>query len=94
MIFKNLFKMAVLIAFSCYLLTSCKKENPYVEMSKKNSTDDNVSVEQLKGYMAELLHTEVEYVSYDLKADEFSLHGVPQISKKELSKIYSINASK
>lgn len=82
---KKLIKSAFMV---CALLItfSCSKEK---EIEKTNvEVVQELGVPELKSYLSKLINVKIEEIGYNVKTEQFSIGGIDQISKQELTESY------
>jgi hypothetical protein len=91
---KSRLKLIVLGIVATTLVAGCSKEKMVTPTPAQNVEDpNNVSVDVLRTYYANLIQADVKYVTYDEKADQFLLLGVAQMNKKKLTEMYLLNTN-
>lgn len=80
----------VLMVSSLLVVFSCSKETQPEQTKVEHVIE--VSISELKAYMSKLINVKVEEIGYNEKTEQFSIAGVDQISKKELTESYKRNA--
>lgn len=68
------------------LLSSCQKKDPVEKPPVEQGVV--VSIADLKSFMAELVNVKMEDIIYNEATETFSMFGVDQVTRKELTKFY------
>ena len=73
-------------------VTGCKKDQvAEVKEDQKVESKSEISIEVLRQYFANRITAKLEWITYDEKTEMFQLHGVNQISRKDLTESYQRN---
>jgi hypothetical protein len=91
---KSRIRLIALGVIAMVAIAGCSKEKMVTPTPAQNVEDpNNVSVDVLRTYYANLIQADVKYVTYDEKADQFLLLGVAQMNKKKLTEMYLLNTN-
>lgn len=83
-------KVAIVAVLGVATILGCEKEEVLQEreVEKTESSSVEVSVEVLRGYLANKVNAQLNWISFDEKTDMFRLHGIDQISRTDLTGNY------
>jgi len=92
-------KMACLILAFAAVLCSCKKDEnkslkdkePIEAEVKKTDVKRTVTVPELKTYLSVLINADTAILKYDEKREVFTLLGIDQFTKANLTEVYLNN---
>lgn len=92
---KSKLKLVVLGIVATTLVGGCTKEKEATSIPAQSVEEpNNVSIEVLRNYYANLIQADVKLVTYDEKADQFLFYEVPQnLTRKKLTEIYLNNTN-
>ena len=83
---------------SLKLLIVCVIAFTYLEGCKKDESKiisvvqpEDISLSQLKEFLGSLINLKAEQISFDSSTSQFSINGVNQINREDLTKIYKQN---
>lgn len=85
-------KIAMVAVLGIATAVGCKKDQ-VVETKEdpKVESKSEISIEVLRQYFASRITAKLEWITYDEKTEMFRLHGVDQVSKKDLTESYQRN---
>ncbi|NTE04733.1 hypothetical protein G6M26_10795 [Agrobacterium tumefaciens] len=81
--------LATLICLT--ILEGCKKSEAPIATVSKN---DDISLSQLKAFLGTTIEIDLKEIKYNENTEQFSVFGVEQINKTDLTKLYLQSYSK
>lgn len=84
-------KLVLAIIICLTILEGCKKSEAPIATIRKN---DDISLSQLKAFLSTTIEINLKEIRYDESMEQFSVFGVEQINKTDLTKLYLQSHSK
>lgn len=92
---KTKFLMSLTLLTVCGItftsLEGCKKDEPTIIPVVQS---EDISLTQLKEFLGSLIALKADQISFDSSTSQFSVNGVNQINREDLTKIYKQNNKK
>ena len=86
--FLNSLKLLILCGIGFTYLEGCKKDESTIIPVE---TSEAITLNQLKEFLGSLINLKAEQISFDSSTSQFSVNGVNQINREDLTKIYKQN---
>lgn len=88
---KKTMKIAILAILTGTAMSSCSKQDTIAPVVKIEKPAYEVSIDSLKKYLADRANVSVEEICYNEQTEQFSLRGIDQVSRLQLTEFYKFN---